>query len=203
MIEHVGVAMSARKQNRDMSDLPGLFFTTMNSRPCSTQAPPSDEWEKHVKGMERATEEMARAEAEREERNAAEYAKLVTPDPLNTPLGDGELEVYRKALKVFKRFQGYYESNKNTSLYPMEYRHIQYLVKYLPMMNENEKRVMQNRMSQIELILQGKDRPPRIEEENTEFLEVVDNFITRFQDIVDTQNTSEMFRESRRISRAS
>lgn len=203
MIEHVGVAMSVRKQNRDMSDLPGLFLTTMNSRPCSTQAPPNDEWEEEVKGMERAMENSRRAEAEREKRIAAEYAMLVTPNPLETPLRDEELVAYGKALQIFKSIRRYYKSNKNTTWYPMENRHINYFVKYLPNMNENEKRVMQNRMSQIERILQGEDRPPRIEEENTEFLEVVENFINRFQKIVDFQNTPEMFRESRRISRAS
>lgn len=199
MIEHVGVAMSARKQNGDMGDLPGLFLTTMNSRPCSTQAPPiflddSKKWEEYVKGMERAEEEMEKAQVEREKRVAADYAKLVTSDPLKTPLSGEELEAYRYALNIFKRLQGYYESNMQTSLYPVEYERIQNFVKYLPIMNEYEKRVMQNRMSQIQPIVQDKKmiRPPRIKEDNTEFLEVVADFIERFQKIVDFQSTSDM-----------
>ena len=198
--------MSVRKQHSAMGDLPGLFLTTLNSQP-STQAPmqddtlPDGEWAQHVKGMERATEEIKRAEAEAERKVAAEYAKLITPNPLTTALSDEELLAYRYALGVFKRLKDLYEMGTKNSVYPIELKNIKYLVKYLPIMNEYEKIVMQNRLSQIERVLSSKTRPKREKEKNVAFLEVVEDFINRFQEIVDTQNNSPGFIESRNVAR--
>jgi len=198
--------MSVRKQHSAMGDLPGLFLTTLNSQP-STQAPmqddtlPDGEWAQHVKGMERATEKIKRAEAKAERKVAAEYAKLITPNPLTTVLSDEELLAYRYALSVFKRIKDLYETGTKNSVYPIELKNIKYLVKYLPIMNEYEKIVMQNRLSQIERVLSSKTRPKREKEKNVAFLEVVEDFINRFQEIVDTQNNSPGFIESRNVAR--
>jgi hypothetical protein len=117
------------------------------------------EWQTNVEGMERARARVNKADKEAEERVAAKFAKLVTLEPWKNAISDDEVDAYARARGRFESMLNLYKGNKN-SFYPLEETFIDTFVKHFPM-NEDEKRIMENRRAEIQSIRRGTPRPPR------------------------------------------
>lgn len=135
----------------------------------------SSEWQTFVKDMERAETKVEKAERELEQRMAAHFAKLVNLEPLKEIISIDEMDAYYKARGRFETMLKLYQ-NKSTGFYPLEERYIKTFVGHFPM-NEEKKRIMQNRLAEIEPIVLGQSRPPRNIADNLEYVNLLDEYI--------------------------
>lgn len=132
------------------------------------------EWRTFVKGVERAEAHVNKLGEEAEQRVAAQFAKLVTAEPLKDPISKDEVDAYLRARGRFKSMLGFYEGNQ-TGLYPLEERYIGTFVNYFPM-SKDKKRIMQNRRTEIQAILRGQSRPARNIADNLEYVNLLDEY---------------------------
>lgn len=139
------------------------------------------EWQTNVEGMERAKAHVKKMETEAEERVAAQFAKLVTLEPWKNAISDDEVDAYARARGRFGSMLKFYEGNK-TSFYPLEATFIDTFVKHFPM-NEDEKRIMENRRAEIHSILRGTSRPPRNMEDSREYVDLLSNSLAQIEKI--------------------
>ena len=143
------------------------------------------EWQSDVEGMERARAHVKKMGIEAEERLAAQFAKLVTIEPWKEKISDDEVNAYARARGRFKSMLGLYEGNK-TGLYPLEATYIDTFVKHFPM-NEDEKRIMENRWTEIQSIVRGPSRPPRNANNNREYVDLLKLHIALIEKIFEFQ----------------
>jgi hypothetical protein len=141
------------------------------------------EWLPDAEGMERARAHVAKVEMEAEQRLAHAFNKLGSWSlgSVGARLDEDEVYAYDRARGRFESILGLYTKNK-TSLYPLEARYINTFVHSFPM-REDERRIMENRWTEIQSVLGGTSRPRRTMEDNREYVNLLTGYIAHINDI--------------------
>lgn len=143
------------------------------------------EWQTVVEKMARAEAHIKKVGKEAEQRVAAKFAKLVTLEPSKNAISNDEVDAYYRARGRFESMLRFYESNQ-TGLYPLEEVYINTFVDHFPM-NEEKKRIMQNRRAEIQTIRLGESRPARNIDDNLEYVNLLKEYITYIDKIITFQ----------------
>ena len=143
------------------------------------------EWQRAVEEMERAEAHVKKLGEEAEQRIAAQFAKLVTLEPLENAISIDEVDAYTRARGRFETLLRLYQKAK-TSFYPLEKTYINTFVDHFPM-NEEKKRIMQNRRTEIQAILRGQSRPARNIADNLEYVNLLDEYTKYIGKILEFQ----------------
>lgn len=143
------------------------------------------EWQRAVEEMERAEAHVKKLGEEAEQRIAAQFAKLVTLEPSENTIDRAKVDAYTRARGRFGTLLGLYQKG-STGFYPLEKRYIKTFVDHFPM-NEEKKRIMQNRWTEIQHIVLGQSRPARNIADNLEYVNLLDEYTKYIDKILEFQ----------------
>ena len=104
-----------------------------------------------------------------------------TPDPLHTFISNDEMNAYYAARHTFKKLIGYYERG-SSGVYPLETKDLEIYSKSL-FMSEDDRRILESRLAEIQGILATDYRPKRSVDDNSEYIEVLTKYVNHIGEI--------------------